>query len=132
MQFSSPQLEDIGATVSNDGRLSEFTLQTSAGETLCFQLSYRETGRLSGPIQKAAREMRRRLVLHQDVGAAELLAATANPHTVDAVLVEATPRGDVRLVFETKEGGGTQSLVLPNRIAGKLLAKLEAVFSIEE
>jgi len=36
-------------------------------------------------------------------------------------------------VFETKEGGATQSFVLANRIAGKVLAaKLEAVFSIEE
>jgi hypothetical protein len=132
MQLNAPLLQDISTTVSKDGQSSEFTLHNSVGVTLRFQLSYRDLARLSGPIRKAAQEMRRRLALHQQAHAAELLAAIANPHAVDAVAVEATPVGEVRLVFESRAGGGVQSFVLPNRVAGQLLAKLEAVFSIED
>jgi hypothetical protein len=105
MNLDAPQLEKTDVASSHDGRICQFGLFNRAGGQLQFRLSYRQLPYFASSIQNAAKEMRARLAVNGEAGAADMVAALSAPYAARSSVVARATDGSVVIQFEMTEGG---------------------------
>ena len=118
MKLDASHLRNISHAVSNSGEVCQITLDNQAGDSISFTLSFRQLSHFVSPLREVAKEMRKRLLAHQDEAKAETIAAlTEAPPAEAAVFAKDENTGDPIITFEGADFG-LSSVRLPPEVAG--------------